>query len=109
VAVEALWSGIPVVAAADAFLASEIVDLGVGRSCDPNDTLALSKVIQELSNDDLLIGEMSRKAFTSCAPLATTPGQWTQALTSAYQRLLHAAPDKPSISRNGLADSSHRQ
>jgi glycosyltransferase involved in cell wall biosynthesis len=92
VAVEALWSGIPVVAAADAFLASEIVALGAGRACDPNDTVAMQETIHELAGSDSLISEMSRKAFGSSASLATTPQRWTESLTSAYHRLVHAQP-----------------
>lgn len=91
VAAEALWSGIPVIAADTAFLARDIVAAGAGLAVQPRDTTAFAAAIRTLADDDARTEEMSRAAFERTGAIALTPDQWIDRLLAAYGRRLNAA------------------
>ena len=85
VAVEALWSGLPVILTENAFLAGEITNLSVGVSCDTSDARRFALHLKALADNDVLVAGMSRRAFSSTAALASTPARWIDALVSIYE------------------------
>lgn len=91
VAIEALLSGIPVVASELAPITEEIVQLGIGRSCNPRDASGLAATIRELLDDDNAIHEMSRRAHNLARSLAPTDHDWCEGLLTIYADVLDAA------------------
>ena len=89
VAAEALWSGLPVIAADTAFLAPDIVAAGAGLACDPRDTPALGAAMRRLTDDDL-VQAMSIKAFENTTDIGLTEHAWVSALLAAYEARLAA-------------------
>jgi len=92
VAAEALWSGLPVIAAETAFLAPDIVAAGAGLACDPRDVAALGAAVLRLM-DDGVARAMSLNAFQNTAAIGLTEDAWVSALLAAYADRLapHAA------------------
>jgi glycosyltransferase involved in cell wall biosynthesis len=88
VALEALMSGVPVIASRFALLSEEIVDRGLGVACDPYDEAALAAAIGQLLGDDALVEEMSSRAFATARALAPTPRQWFFELLAIYEAVL---------------------
>ncbi|MGH6966883.1 MAG: glycosyltransferase, partial [Phenylobacterium sp.] len=84
VAAEALWSGLPVIAAETAFLAPDIVAAGAGLACDPRDVTALGAAIRRLMDNDLA-RTMSVNAFENTAAIGLTEDAWVSALLAAYE------------------------
>jgi glycosyltransferase involved in cell wall biosynthesis len=89
VAAEALWSGLPVIAAETAFLAPDIVAAGAGLACDPRDTPALGAAIRRLMDDDVARA-MSVNAFENTTRIGLTEEAWVSALLAAYEHRLAA-------------------
>jgi len=89
VAAEALWSGLPVIAAETAFLAPDIVAAGAGLACDPRDPAALGAAIRNLMDDDLAQA-MSVNAFENTAGIGLTEDAWASALVDVYEDRLAA-------------------
>jgi glycosyltransferase involved in cell wall biosynthesis len=85
VAVEALWSGVPVVAARTAFLTPDIEALGAGAACDPRDLPAFAQVLRTVAEDDLGARRMSLAAFEGTRHLGSTMDGWVQALLDNYE------------------------
>ena len=92
VAVEALWSGLPVLACEHSLLAGDIVAAGAGLAIDPRDTRAFAAAIAGLRDDDRLTRAMSKSAFAHTRHLALTPDRWIDALLDAYAALLAGGP-----------------
>jgi glycosyltransferase involved in cell wall biosynthesis len=90
VAAEALWSGLPVIAAETAFLAPDIVAAGAGLACDPRDTPEMSAAIRRLMDDDLA-RTMSVNAFENTAGIGLVEDAWVSGLLAAYEDRLAAA------------------
>jgi glycosyltransferase involved in cell wall biosynthesis len=89
VAVEAMWSGLPVILQRTASLAPEIVAAGAGIACDPNDIAEFAKQISMLKNDDQRIAAMSANAFLQTRQLGLSSDSWSDRLFEIYcQRLL---------------------
>lgn len=101
VAVEALWSGLPVLACDHSLLAGDIVTAGAGLAIDPRDTPAFAAAITRLRDDDRLTRAMSERAFAQTRHLALTPDRWIDALLEAYAALLAGG-------RTGLVAASAR-
>jgi glycosyltransferase involved in cell wall biosynthesis len=91
VAMEALLSGIPVIASRFSLISEEIVQHGFGLSCDPYDEAALADAITMLDRDDDRVREISCRAFAGARVLAPTPEQWCDDLLRIYESKL-AAP-----------------
>jgi glycosyltransferase involved in cell wall biosynthesis len=87
VAAEALWSGLPVIAAETAFLAPDIVAAGAGFACDPRDEEALAQAMRRLMDDDLA-RTFSVNAFENTRSIGLSPEAWVDGLLSAYENRL---------------------
>jgi glycosyltransferase involved in cell wall biosynthesis len=88
VALEALMSGIPVIASRFCLISDEIVRHRFGLACNPLDEVALAGAIEDLARDNDLVREMSCRAFTQARRLAPTPSEWCDALINGYERKL---------------------
>lgn len=103
VAIEALRSGIPVVAPPSALLAEDIVRIGAGRTVDPRDTGTFAALLRALDSDDSTVAAMSHAGFSSAKTLCLDPESWLDALLAAYAERLDRALSRrarPSISAN---------
>ncbi len=87
VAAEALWSGLPVIAADTAFLAPDIVAAGAGYSAPPRDEEALAAAMTQLK-DDGVARAMSIAAFERTRSIGLSPDAWISALLAAYEERL---------------------
>ncbi|WP_158228571.1 glycosyltransferase family 4 protein [Sinorhizobium fredii] len=105
VVAEASQSGLPIVLSASAFLAQEVVDKGIGFSCNTQDADALSALFARLdgmSSDEIRV--MSERAFSNVAHLSNTPDRWADELLAIYEeRISAAAAWKASTIPAGLA------
>jgi len=87
-AVEALWSGLPVLTSHHALIAPDIERAGAGLPVDPRDTAGFAAAIKRLLRDDQLTRRMSVAAFEGTAHLALEPAAWIDALLAAYRAIL---------------------
>lgn len=94
VAYEALTSGIPVIISDFAATRDEILAEGVGISCNPYETGALSRSLAELAGDDGRIASMSRKGFNDRETLALSAGAWDRSLLGIYGQQIEAAEQR---------------
>lgn len=78
VAMEAAWSGLPVILPHTALLAPDLEASGAGLVVDPRDPGAFSASLRKLLEDDGLARRMSEAAYTATRSLATTPVQWIE-------------------------------
>jgi glycosyltransferase involved in cell wall biosynthesis len=105
VAAEASQSGLPVVLSASAFLAQEVVDKGIGFSCNTQDVDALSALfvrIDGMPADEIRL--MSERAFSNVACLSNSPDRWVEELLAIYEeRISAAAALEASTTPAGLA------
>jgi glycosyltransferase involved in cell wall biosynthesis len=99
VAVEALLSGLPVIIASSALLASEIEERGIGYACEPLDISAMAGLMRRLMQDDELTRTMSERAVESAPALATTPAVWTSELVQLYEQRLTQKPQTLALLR----------
>jgi len=91
VAAEALWSGIPVVAADTAFLSEDIVAAHAGLAVAPRDTTAFAAALTTLMNDDDLVRDMSHNAFGRTGEIGLSLDGWINGLLAAYDGRLEPA------------------
>ncbi len=103
VAAEALWSGLPVLAAGTAFLAADIVASGAGMAIDPRNEAGFAAAIRRLANDDALALAMSQAAFNQTRQVALTPEAWIDRLLDSYARRLAGSDDGQRLSSEDLA------
>jgi glycosyltransferase involved in cell wall biosynthesis len=87
VAAEALWSGLPVIAADTAFLAPDIVAAQAGLSAPPRDEAALAAAMSQLMSD-AVARSMSLNAFERTRSIGLSPDAWVSALLDAYEERL---------------------
>jgi len=99
VAVEAMWSGIPLVVAKSALLAAEIERRGAGMVCNPLDERQFAEALSLLARDDALARRMSDHAFADTRDLGLTPEAWAEELERAFDDVLAAASPAASTSR----------
>ncbi len=88
VAAEALWSGLPVVAADTAFLTGDIRQAGAGYGVNPRDTAALAAVLRDIADDDAKTRAMSVAAFEKTGAIGLLPAAWIDGLIANYENLL---------------------
>lgn len=88
VAAEALWSGLPVVAADTAFLTGDIRRAGAGNGVEPRDTAAFAAVLRRIADDDAATRAMSIAAFERTGDIGLSPAAWTDALLRTYDEVL---------------------
>jgi len=88
VALEALMSGIPVLASRFCLISSEIAQRRIGLVCDPFDADEMVGAIRRLADDDNLVREISQRAFMFARELAPSPDEWCDDLIRGYERKL---------------------
>ncbi|HMQ92241.1 MAG TPA: glycosyltransferase family 4 protein [Amaricoccus sp.] len=93
VALEAAMSGLPVVSSTSALISDELVALGMGRSCGPDDPDALAGCLADLLDDDAAVAAMSRRGFAAARRLAPTEEQWGERLAGIYAQILARSAD----------------
>jgi len=93
VAIEATWSGLPVILAETALLAPDIVDRGAGISVDPRDTPGFAAAIRRLMQDDRATREMSEAGYAKTRVLALTPKLWLDRV----EAILHERIERSTI------------
>jgi len=83
---EAIHSGLPVLVAHTALLASEIVTRGFGLVFDPKDDTSFDAALTDLTTatPDRLRA-MSERGFECTVRLASTVDEWTSGLVDAYR------------------------
>lgn len=91
VALEALTSGVPVIASTNALIAEELERLGLGIACDPHDEAGLTAAIRALADDDQRVDIMSRRAYDQARLLAPTPDSWCEHLLMHYAEKLEGS------------------
>ncbi|MDR3527566.1 MAG: glycosyltransferase family 4 protein [Rhizomicrobium sp.] len=87
-AVEALWSGLPVVLPKSSFLAPEVDALGAGILFDAGDQPGLARAMRHIADDVDHARGMSEIAFTQTRALANTPESWIVKLHEQYCRMI---------------------
>ncbi len=99
VAVEALWSGLPVIANDTAFLAGDILAAGAGLAVDPRDTAGFAATIRRIFDDNATCRAMSEAGFAGMPGVALSPDEWADRLVTFYRRQLglatHAGTERP--------------
>ena len=95
VAAEALWSGLPVIAAESAFLSGDIVAADAGFAVDPRDADGFAAALRTLADDDARVSDMSVAAFERTRSVGLEPDAWIDRLLAIYENRLastfHAA------------------
>lgn len=84
VAGEALWSGLPVIASDNAYLAPEIAAAGAGLAVATRDTAAFAGAMHAIASDDGLARRMSEQAFTATGHLGKRLDAWENACYDLY-------------------------
>lgn len=92
VAIEAAWSGLPVIVSDTALLALDILKAGAGTAVEPRDTGAFAKAIQALASDNALTAQQSLAAYGKTRNLGLAPAAWIEALIEHYSRRLSRSP-----------------
>ena len=87
-AVEALWSGLPVLCSENALLLDEIETAGAGRGIDPTDIDEFARILSIWAQKDALVRGMSINAFEGTRGIAMTADAWIDRLIESYQALL---------------------
>jgi glycosyltransferase involved in cell wall biosynthesis len=87
-AVEALWSGLPVIVSRQSLIAEDIERTGAGLAIDPEDEIEFVAALNALANDDDLLARMSEAAFSATSALALKPDEWIDELLSIYAATL---------------------
>jgi len=96
VAIEAAWSGLPVILAQTALLSDDLVASGAGIAVDPRNVDAFADAIRTILEDDALTRTMSEAAFIRTTSLALTPSAWIDRLEAIFdERVTTAAGDIP--------------
>jgi glycosyltransferase involved in cell wall biosynthesis len=87
VAVEALWSGIPVIISESALLAPDVVGRGAGLACDPRNETALAGAMSRIAANQDLARRMSFNAFERTRDLGLSPSAWADELMHVFEQL----------------------
>lgn len=88
VAIEAAWSGLPVILPHTALLSEDIVATGAGIAVEPRDVEAFAAAIRTLLSDDIGARAMSEAAFGATRSLALTPSTWIDRLETIFEQRL---------------------
>lgn len=92
-AVEALWSGLPVLVSEQSLIAEDIEQTGAGLAIDPLNEREFVAALDRLAGDDALLARMSNAAFSATSALASQPDVWIDKLLSIYAATLVAAAE----------------
>jgi glycosyltransferase involved in cell wall biosynthesis len=94
VAVEAAASGIPLILTEMALLADEVLQSGIGLTCNTQDVASFAATLRafdEMSREAL--HRMSERAYTGAIAMANTPEDWADKLVDLYRGLLARATE----------------
>lgn len=91
VAYEAFTSGIPVIISDFAATRDEILEQGVGLSCNPYEIGGLSRSLGALAADNGRIAQMSLKGFRDREKLALSSQAWEHSLLDIYRKQIQMA------------------
>jgi glycosyltransferase involved in cell wall biosynthesis len=91
VAMEAAWSGLPVILAQTALLSDELVASGAGLAVDPRGTPGFAAAMRLILDDDAIACAMSQAAFTAIRTLALDPGTWIERLEAVLAGRIETA------------------
>ncbi len=95
VAVEALGSGVPVIASSHSFLAHDIVEKGMGEALDTRDHVELAATLRRLAADDVAIKAMGERGLAGVGAISNSREGWRDALIRHYQRLIAGELELP--------------
>lgn len=98
-AVEALWSGLPVLVSEQSLIAEDIERTGAGLAIDPEDEAEFAAALHRLADDDDLVARMSNAAFSATSNLASKPDEWIEKLLSIYATILTATAEARALGR----------
>jgi glycosyltransferase involved in cell wall biosynthesis len=87
VAVEALWSGLPIIVPESALLTKGVVQRGAGIACNPRDESALAEAMLRLASGNDLVRRMSEIAFENTRDLGLSPEGWATELLRVFEEL----------------------
>ncbi len=87
VALEALQSGVPLVAFPDAFIAREAAGLGCAFVSQARSAASLGHAVTKL-NDDAVVANASKIAFEQTGKLSCTQDSWRDQLIEVFEELL---------------------
>lgn len=87
VALEALQSGVPLVAFADSFIGREAAELGCAFLASERSHRSLSGALRQLADDEA-VERASRIAFEKTRALSTTRESWREGLLDVYREAL---------------------
>lgn len=90
VALEALQSGVPLVAFGDSFVAREAAGVGAAFCADERTPAALANTVRHL-DDDAIVRQASCAAFEKCRAFSSTPDSWRDAMIDLYEEQLRLA------------------
>lgn len=93
-ALEAAWSGLPVILSDHSLIADDLVNSGAGIAVDIASQSALTQAVSALAKNDTLTREVSTAAFHNTRELAMTMPKWIDALVEAYGDILGSAEQK---------------
>lgn len=88
VAVEAMWSGLPVILSSNALLADDVLAAQAGLSFPAGNVDALTQVLRHFLANDALAGCLGRNASSRTRHLANTPKAFVDSLAVIYQDML---------------------
>ncbi|MDH4440001.1 MAG: glycosyltransferase [Rhizobium sp.] len=89
VAVEAAASGIPLILTEMAFLADEVIEYGIGITCNTQNVALFAEALRDMSGrtgDE--IRQMSERAHARAIAMANTPDSWADRLMETYTNLV---------------------
>jgi glycosyltransferase involved in cell wall biosynthesis len=86
--VEAMLSGIPVIASDSILLAPDIVRLEGGLTFPAGDVEALAALLSSAAEDNVLVRRLSIKAPGAAEAISTTPQVWTERIEDTYSKTL---------------------
>lgn len=106
VAIEAAWSGLPVVVSDTALLAPDILKVGAGTAVEPRDTAAFSQAVGMLAADDALALRQSLAAYNETRTLGLSTDAWIDTLIGHYSERLSRVPPTAADVRPAVREPS---
>lgn len=91
VALEALQSGVPLVAFSDSFVAREAAGVGASFVAAERTAASLEGAVRQLDSDPAVF-QASHAAFDLCREFASTPESWRDSMIDLYEEQLSRVP-----------------
>lgn len=106
VALEALQSGVPLVAFADSFVGREAAEMGCAFLAPDRRAGSLAKAVETL-DDNMIVERASHTAFEEAKALSNTHDSWRDELLSVYHELLCAGSSSDSVPANAIVSKAN--